>query len=161
MRRPAVLAIRTGYVLLIALVVVVVYPAFKKAKSKSSPGPLSIIQNRLEAIDVAKSLLKDDRHLPDGYWPSRAEVASAGTGMTDVSFDVWLKPTRLGEIYIVNQIGAPAYAYLSNVVGDFPEGVLLTKHDLASHTHFDSAANRTTAISSGTNSTIPQAGTGR
>lgn len=36
------------------------------------------------------------------------------------------KPTRWGEVYIINCIGAPACAYLSNSVGGYPAGYLLT-----------------------------------
>lgn len=134
MRRPLAFTIRTGCLLLVSLVVVLlVYPAFKKAKSKSGPGPRFIIWNHLVRIDEAKSILKDSQHRPDNYWPSRAEIASAETGSTNVTFDALIKPTRWGEVYIVNQIGAPAYAYLSNAVGVFPEGFLGTSHDFEYH----------------------------
>ena len=158
MRRPAVFAIRIGYVLLIALVVLLVYPAFKRAKSKSGPTPRSIIRNHLEKIDEAKEILKEDQKRPDGYWPSRAEIAWAFTETTNASFDALVKPTRLGEIYIINQIGAPAYAYFSNAVADIPEGALLTEHDLDYRPPVTTATNSSPPIPTETNSTSSPAG---
>jgi hypothetical protein len=161
MRRSTVFAIRTGYVLLISLVVVLVYPAFRRAKGKSGPTPRFIIASQLERIDEAKAILKDSQHRPDDYWPTRAEIASADLGRTNVSFEALIKPTRWGEVYFVNQIGAPAYAYLSNAVGIFPEGFLGTSQDFGDRAQPVGGANRSQPVPTETNSTSSAVGSRR
>jgi hypothetical protein len=161
MRRPAVIAIRVSYVLLITLAVCILAPALRRAKSYSGPGPRGTIFYNLESIDEAKAILKESKQLPDDYWPTRAEIASAYTGESNTSFDTLFKRTRWGEIYIVNQIGAPAYAYLSNAVSavaGLPEGVLLTAQDLKLKTQPSGATNGSQPIRAETNGTSPATG---
>lgn len=130
MRRPVIISIRVGYVLVIAVLAFLLYPALKRAKVGGGPTPRSTIFMNLDSINDAKEMLKSARHLSDDYWPTRAEVSAAYAGQTNRSFDDLFKRTRWGEVYIVNRIGAAPYAYLSNAVGGFPEGCLLTSADL-------------------------------
>ncbi len=133
--------IRIGYVLVVIVLALMVYPAFRPAKIRGGPGPRAIIYTQLGIIDDAKHTLKEKRNLPDDYWPSRAEIAAAHTGKSNYSFDALVKPSRWGEIYIVNRIGAPALAYLTNAVGGFPEGRLLSAQDVKPGAQPEGAAN--------------------
>lgn len=76
-------------------------------------------------------MLKEAKHLPDDYWPTRAEIVAVymGRSNTDYTFDSVFKRSSWGEVYIINRVGGPAYAYLSNAVGNLPEGCLLTSQD--------------------------------
>ena len=77
-------------------------------------------------IDSAKVMLNQSRQLPQNYWPTRAEIAAA----SGYSLDELFKPSSWGEVCIVNQMGSPALAYLSNAIGGLPEGCLVTSEDL-------------------------------
>lgn len=130
MRRGVVIAIRSGYVFLIVLLVLLTYPALRRAKVRGGPTAQAVILYNLQAIEGAKEVLKEQRGLPDDYWPTHAEIADAYRGMTNSSFSRWFPQTRWGEIYIINRIGAPAYAYFSNSVAGYPEGYLLPFDEL-------------------------------
>jgi hypothetical protein len=129
MRRSTVIGIRVGYVLLIVVLVWLPYRAFRRAKSRSGPTPRMIIESHLWAIQVDKAILRDQCDLSDDYWPTRAQIILLETGRTNRSFDSLYPPSSWGEVYIVNSIGSPAYAYLSNAVGGFPAGYQLTLED--------------------------------
>jgi len=130
MRRLVVIAIRVGSVLAITLLILMVYLAFERARARSGPSPQSTIRIHLGMITEAKEALRKSGHLADDYWPARAEIAAAHAGKSGYSFEALFKRSTWGEVYIVNQIGAPAYAYLSNAAGGFPEGCLLTLQNL-------------------------------
>ena len=161
MRRPVVIAIRSGYVLLILLLILLVLPALQKAKRHSGPDPRQLISTRLQMIEHAKDILKQRRRLPDDYWPTRAEIAEAHSGRTNAWFSSVFAQTSWGEIYIVNRIGAPAYAYLSNAVAELPEGYLLTSDEVYGEHNKVGAANGSQPIRSETNSTSSAAGSRR
>jgi hypothetical protein len=161
MRLSVVIALRVGFVLVIALTVLLVYPTFTKAKARSGPGPRAMIRRNLEVIGEAKAILRQSRQLSDDHWPNRNEIASGYTGKTNISYEELLRPSRWGEVYIVNRIDAPAYAYFSNAVADFPEGFLLTSQDFEPGAQPSSPANGSEPIRSGTNSTSSAAGSRR
>lgn len=161
MRRPAVILIRVGYVAVLVLLALMVYPALRRAKGRSGPTPRAIIYSQLGTIDDAKKALKEGHSLPDDYWPTRAEIAAAHTGKTNYSFDALVKPSRWGEVYIVNRLGAPALALLTNAVGGFPEGRLLTAADLRPGAQPDPPANQSQPVRSETNQTSAAAGSRR
>jgi len=88
--------------IVLALLVYSIYPAFRRGKSKGGPGPRATIRIHLDMIGDAKRNLQESLHLPDDYWPSRAEMASAYTGKSGYVFDTVFKPSSWGEVYIVN-----------------------------------------------------------
>ena len=161
MRRPVVIAIRIGYLLVLVLIVLLVYPMLRKPKAYSGPGPRGMVRRNLLMIEDGKRNLKESQHRPDDYWPTRAEVASAYTGNSNTSFDALMKPTRWGEVYVVNQIGAPAYAYFSNAVADFPEGFLLTLRYLEDGAQPQHSADESQPFKSGTSPASAAAGSHR
>src|SRR5436190_16522107 len=103
MRPPVVIALRIGYLLVIALLVFLIYPALTRPKARSGPGPRATVRIHLDMINDAKKSLKVSRQLPHNYWPTRAEIAAAYSGKIGYSFDVLFKPSSWGEVYIVNQ----------------------------------------------------------
>ena len=147
--------------ILAVLLVIIFCPAFTRAKVKGGPGPRATIRIHLDMIGDAKRSLQESQHFPDSYWPSRAEIVSAYTRKSGYVFDTVFKPSNWGEVYIVNRIGAPALAYLSNAVGGFPEGRLLTAGDLGFGAQQDGSANGRQPARSETNRTSSAAASRR
>jgi hypothetical protein len=169
MRRPASLAPWICGFLLILILLPLVYPALKRPKGHDGRPARAVMRMNLEMIDEAKEVLKRQQGLPDDYWPTRTQIAVAHnseeafryTNRTNASFDHTFKQTRLGETYIVNKIGAPALAYLSNAVAGFPEGCLVTSEELLSGAQLIGPANGRQPIRSETNRTSSAAASRR
>jgi ABC-type nitrate/sulfonate/bicarbonate transport system permease component len=169
MTRQTVIRIRVLYALVIILAVWLIYPAFRRAKSHGGPSPQTLIRMHLEMIDETKEALKRKQGLPEDYWPTRTEIAIAysaqtaiaSTTGTNASFDSRFRQSRWGEIYIVNKIGAPALAYLTNAVAGFPEGCLLTSEDLLPGAQLIGPANGRQPVRSETNRTSSAAASRR
>ena len=169
MRWPPNIAPWICGMVLSVLFLVLLIPALRRPKGHDGRLPRAVIRMQLEMIEEAKEILKRRQALPNGYWPTRTQIAVAYTSQaaiahttgTNASFDSTFRQTRWGEIYIVNKIGAPALAYLSNAVAGFPEGCLLTAEDLGSGAQQIGPANGSQPIRSETNSTSSAAGSRR
>ena len=169
MRWPPNIAPWICGMVLSVLFLVLLIPALRRPHAKGGPGPRVSIRMHLEMIDEAKEILKRQQALPDGYWPTRTQIAIAYTSQaaiahttgTNASFDSTFGQTHWGEIYIVNKIGAPALAYLSNAVAGFPEGCLLTSEDLVPGAQQIGPANGSQPIRSETSATSSAAGSRR
>jgi hypothetical protein len=161
MRRGPVILIRVGYILALIAAGFLFYPALKRAKVGGGPSPPAKIYIQLRMIDEDKQSLKETRNLSDDYWPTPAEIAAVHTGRTNYSFHALIKPSRWGEIYIVNRLGAPALALLTNAVGGFSEGRLLTADDLRPGARSEGAASRSQVVHHDTNEPAVSADSGR
>lgn len=104
-------------VLVLGLLVIAVLVLQKLARAKAYSGPG--IPGNLRSIEIAKQ-----QWLEDGgtnAWPTAEDLfpSSAGESLQDI-----LRP-RYGEIYFINQTGAPPFAYIPKATGRYRGGEIL------------------------------------
>ena len=98
------------------LVVLAVLPYFAKAKAYSGPG----IYGNVYHIQKSKEEWLADRHT--NQWPTAKDLFP---GLSPEKTLQDLMRPRRGEIYFINQTGAPPFAYVPKARGQYSGGEIL------------------------------------
>lgn len=80
-----------------------ILPALSRARAYSGPG----VHGKLVALEVAKARWADT-HKSGAEWPTVADVSPY---LTNGAARFWQVRPVYKEIYIINKVGAPVYAY--------------------------------------------------
>jgi hypothetical protein len=118
------LVIAVAIIATIVLAVLIILPAFAKAKVGGGPG----ISGNLHWLQVAKDVWQSDGHTNE--WPTGADLFPDWT--RDRSLNKALS-RRFGELYFINRTGAPPFAYIPKANGPYRGGeiLIMTSNGLA------------------------------